>query len=713
MKKSFLLVTLFFIQSLFLSAQNLGTITGKLVDQNGNSISVGLQLQLYISSKVYSTYPLPDGTFTFNNVSNVKDEQLPTGYSVSDNYPNPFNPRTRIGITLPNSGSVRTNVYNLLGQRVCDEIEKYFSAGESYIDLELNGLPNGFYLARITLNEKYSVIKKLMLIYGSQHLSSSVGVSNFRLNKSALDARIDSLVVTGPSIARKVFTNLPNFTGSPLDLGNLIVTRFAPSAPILSSPANGSTNLPLVPTLSWNASSGATSYTLQVSTNNLFSSNVSNIGGYPNTSCPVNGLNYSTTYYWRISATNSVGTSDWSTIWLFTIQASTSPPSAPILMGPGDGDTSLSTSPSLVWNASSGATSYALQVSTNNLFSSYIFNQSGLTNTSQQISGLSNSTTYYWRVSATNSYGTSNWSLIRSFTTMGVPPPSPPTLISPSNGLTNVSASILLMWGSSSGATSYTLQVSTNSSFSTGIVFNQNVGNNFSQQITGLNYSTTYYWRVSATNNNGTSQPSSPWSFTTITQAQCPGVSPVNYAGKVYNTVQIGNQCWLSENLDVGNMIQGSENQSNNSSIEKYCYNNDLNNCTTYGGLYMWNEAMQYSTAAGTKGICPTGWHIPTQSEFQTLSTTVSGNGNSLKAAGQGILDGIGTNTSDFSALLAGMHWSDGNFQGITGLTTFWSSTEIGNPDYANRLGLVADNSIINLDAPPKNMGYSIRCIKD
>ena len=88
----------------------------------------------------------------------------------------------------------------------------------------------------------------------------------------------------------------------------------------------------------------------------------------------------------------------------------------------------------------------------------------------------------------------------------------------------------------------------------------------------------------------------------------CPGIPTVTYAGKTYNTVQIGSQCWLKENLDVGTMINSTSSgyqQTNNSIIEKYCYDNNPANCETYGGLYEWPEAMQYSTTPGTKGICP------------------------------------------------------------------------------------------------------------
>jgi uncharacterized protein (TIGR02145 family) len=146
-------------------------------------------------------------------------------------------------------------------------------------------------------------------------------------------------------------------------------------------------------------------------------------------------------------------------------------------------------------------------------------------------------------------------------------------------------------------------------------------------------------------------------------QNPCPGIPTVDYAGKTYNTVAIGDQCWLKENLDVGNMIDSLQNQSDNSTIEKYCYRNNPANCTTYGGLYQWAEAVQYKNGAtnttspspaftgNIQGICPTGWHIPTYAEFQTLATTVNNDGNTLKAIGQ---DGTSTNTSGFSALFAG-----------------------------------------------------------
>lgn len=99
----------------------------------------------------------------------------------------------------------------------------------------------------------------------------------------------------------------------------------------------------------------------------------------------------------------------------------------------------------------------------------------------------------------------------------------------------------------------------------------------------------------------------------------CPGTPTVTYDGQVYNTVQIFSQCWLKENLNVGEMINAPAFPSQNGFIEKYCYDNDSFNCIEYGGIYHWAELMNYNYNAGTQGICPEGWHIPTDEEFKIL----------------------------------------------------------------------------------------------
>jgi uncharacterized protein (TIGR02145 family) len=190
------------------------------------------------------------------------------------------------------------------------------------------------------------------------------------------------------------------------------------------------------------------------------------------------------------------------------------------------------------------------------------------------------------------------------------------------------------------------------------------------------------------------------------------GASKVSYGGKDYNTVLIGNQCWLKENLDIGTMITGNLNQTNNSTLEKYCYNNNSANCATYGGLYQWYEAMQYVTTEGARGICPIGWHIPTYEEYQTLKSTVNNDGNALKSLGQGNGSGTGTNTSGFSCLLAGHRfYDDGTFSSLGGITLIWSTT--GNHPLAYALNLVSYDGAISYNGSQRTNGSSVRCIKD
>ena len=161
-------------------------------------------------------------------------------------------------------------------------------------------------------------------------------------------------------------------------------------------------------------------------------------------------------------------------------------------------------------------------------------------------------------------------------------------------------------------------------------------------------------------------------SFSSIGYSQnaCPGLDSINYSGQWYHTVQIGSQCWLKENLNVGTMMPAVKYQTNNDTIEKFCYNNDPSMCNVYGGLYQWKEAVQYTKKERTKGICPIGWHIPEKTEFDTLISFVNGNGNALKDISQ-----IGrTSTSGFSALLSGINQLT-SFYNLGSESVPWSST--------------------------------------
>jgi uncharacterized protein (TIGR02145 family) len=188
----------------------------------------------------------------------------------------------------------------------------------------------------------------------------------------------------------------------------------------------------------------------------------------------------------------------------------------------------------------------------------------------------------------------------------------------------------------------------------------------------------------------------------------------VAFEGGPYPTVKIGNQCWLAKNLNVGTMVPGAGVHQDNSILEKYCYNDDTANCSTYGGYYEWDEAMQYGTSPGSQGICPSGWHIPTQAEYEELSSAVAGDGNALKAAGQGSGGGAGTNTSGFSALLAGARsFSDGSFINFGAYAAFWSSTAAGTTHGWVPLIVATSSSFLTNEIGEQEYGFNVRCLQD
>jgi hypothetical protein len=200
------------------------------------------------------------------------------------------------------------------------------------------------------------------------------------------------------------------------------ITLGPPAAPVLSAPLAGAQNQPTNLSLSWIASVGANTYRLQFSTSAVFASTVIDDSTITSTSRPITGLTIGTTYYWRVNAKNVAGTSAYSTR-NFTTATIVVAPQPPFLVAPANGDTVITTNPTLSWDASIGAATYRLQVDTSGVFTNTIFNDSTLTGISQLMSSLTNGKTYYWRVNAKNSGGTSAYSTIWHFVVAPLPPP--------------------------------------------------------------------------------------------------------------------------------------------------------------------------------------------------------------------------------------------------------------------------------------------------
>ena len=189
--------------------------------------------------------------------------------------------------------------------------------------------------------------------------------------------------------------------------------------------------------------------------------------------------------------------------------------------------------------------------------------------------------------------------------------------------------------------------------------------------------------------------------------------------GQTYRTVTIGSQTWMAQNL-------------NYKTANSYCYVDNPSNCTKYGRLYTWAAAMD---SAGTwsangkgcgygktctptypvRGVCPTGWHLPTQTEWDTLFTAVGGYstaGTKLKSTSGWYGNGNGTDAYSFSALPAGNRYNSGGYSYEGNYADFWSSTEDNSYSaYIVSLDYYGGNA--NLNYYGKNDGFSVRCVKD
>jgi hypothetical protein len=274
----------------------------------------------------------------------------------------------------------------------------------------------------------------------------------------------------------------------------------------LNSPADLATNQSLIPTLYWNAFESATSYLLQISADNfeniLYAVEVTGLSHKVRTGFLTEGG----TYKWRVYAI--VGTSsisNWSVARTFsTVGALTEPPGAPTLSSPLDQAVDVSRFATLEWLTEQGATSYLVQVADNDQYTDPIVNTE-TSNLYYSLSLLDYETTYYWRIAAKNSYGTSGWTN-RSFTTVVTDPPlETPSITSPTQNQEGVVPEPTITWSSIGNADTYDFQLANNPEFTTPII-NETLIAGLSHAVSSpLSYNTPYYARVRAVNTNGTS----------------------------------------------------------------------------------------------------------------------------------------------------------------------------------------------------------------
>ena len=201
---------------------------------------------------------------------------------------------------------------------------------------------------------------------------------------------------------------------------------------------------------------------------------------------------------------------------------------------------------------------------------------------------------------------------------------------------------------------------------------------------------------------------------------------------QTYNTVKIDEQCWMAENLNIGEIIGGSENMTDNGVIEKYCYDDNPTYCETYGGLYQWNEMMQYVTDTAVQGICPEGWHLPTDFEWKILEGRVDSQypvgdpiwnqvgfrgfnvGLNLKSINGWLGGGNGSGFYGFGGRPGGYRSNYINlfFLSLSHYGYFWSSSEYNSSSTWFRSLIYYSDEVFRTFLN-KSFGFSVRCLHE
>jgi len=190
--------------------------------------------------------------------------------------------------------------------------------------------------------------------------------------------------------------------------------------------------------------------------------------------------------------------------------------------------------------------------------------------------------------------------------------------------------------------------------------------------------------------------------------------------GNVYNTVIIGTQEWMTENLKTTKYRNGDPIPNKTLDTEwqglatgAYCdYDNLPVNSATYGKLYNAYAVLD------SRNLCPAGWHVPTDVEWQALSTFLGGvslSGGKLKEMGttHWLSPNTGaTNEHGFTALPGGTRSVDGVFFSMTDFGGWWTSTE-GDITHAYYHDMAYDDSYDDRNSGLRNVGFSVRCLKD
>jgi uncharacterized protein (TIGR02145 family) len=427
------------------------------------------------------------------------------------------------------------------------------------------------------------------------------------------------------------------------------------------------------------------------------------------------GLTPGTTYHIKAYATNAIGTGYsnqttfstlalapvLSTIDLTAITSTTASCGGNITS---DGGSAI-TARGVCWNTSQNPT----------IDNSKTTNGTGTGSFTSEISGLSPGVIFYVRAYASNSIGTTYGNQVTSVASAILPTLTTAVVSPVTTSIGHTGGNITQDGGAPVTVRGVCWSTENNPTTTNNKTMDGTGAGSFQSSLTGLSVNTTYYARAYATNSIGTAYGNEVSFILWMNQ---PGPQVIDADGNSYNSVKLGSQIWMSENLKTTKYKDGSAiplvtlNATWDTLLTPaYCWfnNNGATFKNMYGALYNW-----YTIDSGN--LCPTGWHVPYDTEWTTLIDYLGGEsiaGGKLKetSTAHWFTPNAGaTNESGFNALPGGSNF-DGGFQGIGDYGFWWSFTIIANNNMGRSMYYSA--ALVYRNSYSKNFGFSVRCLKD
>ena len=750
-----LLLLILTVVSLGLAAQTV-TLTFTAKDAGNHYVQLNRVIITNLTKSWQETIYWPDTVMQMQNGTGIDDHTQNGGFALSQNNPNPFSGITDVTLTAVEDGPVSMEISDVNGRIV--ETQNFASLPTGTHQFRITLAVAGTYVLTARQNGETSSIKMICNGGGGANTIDHLGEvqtltyvlkssTNNPFNFGDIMEYVGYAIINGSEEESQRITQAQG-TSQTFTLQFAVTSYQVPSVTTQAATNVLSNSATCGGIVNYDGGTAVTAYGVCWSTTQnptISGSHTTDGSGTGSFTSNLTSLSPNTTYYVRAYATNAAGTA-YGQQRTFTTAAMI--PSVTTATASNITATTAVCGGNVTATGGANVTARGVCWSTTQnptVNDSHTSDGNGSGNFTSSITGLSAMTTYYVRAYATNSAGTAYGQEITFTTLVGVPEVSTNVLSNITASSANCGGEVTATGGAAVTARGVCWSISPNPTVNNAHTTDGSGTGNFSSSITGLGPATTYYVRAYATNSAGTGYGEQR-SFTTTGTFSCGTSAITDYDGNSYNTVLLGFQCWMAENLRTTHYADGTTiaEGNNNSWDSDDAYYYPSGNSSEFGYLYNWKAAMRNAPSSqlnpsGVQGVCPTGWHLPSDAEWNQLLYYVSSKpayscdndtlrtGKALTAStgwvnhSESSLDcDICKNASDnnatgFGAQPAGIWFSNGYGYSQFGEGSFlWTSESSASaPSYAKHLRFTCGNYSGYKWADDKKAGLSVRCLRD